>query len=543
MKTWQPLILVMTALGFLSACTHHAVAPPKPASASPVHSSLADQSWKLAPLQFDGKTRKDSPEDIQALEDRFKDYLEARLVLGPESAQPDLVFELQLQAKRNHYRTLIMDLMNVPFVPLVIGGFFNPEWGTARVAGQLKIYGHDRELLSRHIARADEDFWILIYSWYRSQPIEDAFATSYARVFNDLLEQVAKKNIPHAAPKPPLRTQSDSSLNTFLLDPALVDPLLTNTPTKGRAPIRRPVLLSNQPPDPRVSLLDEENHEAPPKTAAPEKNNDPFKIIWEPNPIVYESHLMRGLQALGGFEAAYFTGEATVTSSINQADGSSIEVANGRAQHQGYRITLYDVPETTGFYWYPVVGFLDQSIDITDFYEDVPQLGATVGTDIDADCTLLSDDGQSVIPCGLPNTYSLDMQSIVAGLRMGFSVVAGTSNAQIFFTGTAGGNLMEWRSITASLGDIGQGTREKVDFIQSAAFGSTLGLFFPKLHFSIRGMFNYEIYQAFQFDQPIEFMGPTVCDFDIGRCERQRAFVESTSLKSWTMQVAAGVSF
>ena len=269
---------------------------------------------------------------------------------------------------------------------------------------------------------------------------------------------------------------------------------------------------------------------------------DRFRVIHEPNPVVYDSHLMRGLAALGGFEAAYFAGEAVVTSSIKQADGAEVEVANGRAQHQGYRITLFDVPETTGFYWYPVIGFLDQSIDITDFYEDVPQMEATVGTDIDADCTLLSEDGYSLIPCGC-NTYRLEMQSVVAGLRMGFSLGAGTSNAQIFFTGTAGSNLMEWRSISASLGGIGQGKRNKVDFIQSAAVGSTLGLFFPKLHFSIRGMFNYEVYQSFKFDRAIEFMGPTVCDFDIGRCERQRAFVESTSLSSWTMQVAAGVAF
>ena len=207
------------------------------------------------------------------------------------------------------------------------------------------------------------------------------------------------------------------------------------------------------------------------------------------------------------------------------------------------RITLFDAPQTTGFYWYPVVGFLDQSIDITDFYEDVPQLTGTVGTDIEADCTLLNEAGQYPVECGLTNTYSLEMKSIVAGLRMGFSVVAGTPSAQFFFTGTAGSNLMEWRSITASLGGLDQGKRDKVEFIQSAALGTTVGLFFPKLHFSIRGMFNYEVYQSFKFDKAIEFMGPTVCDFEIGRCERQRAFVESTSLSSWTMQVAAGVVF
>ncbi|MBT6492201.1 MAG: hypothetical protein HOK97_20685, partial [Deltaproteobacteria bacterium] len=60
---------------------------------------------------------------------------------------------------------------------------------------------------------------------------------------------------------------------------------------------------------------------------------------------------------------------------------------------------------------------------------------------------------------------------------------------------------------------------------------------------SMRAMFNYEVYQSFEFDSPIEFMGPTVCDMTINRCERQRAFVESTSLSSWTMQFAAGVTF
>jgi hypothetical protein len=533
-------ILILVMLGLNVACTHHAVPPPVPTPGPLVQSNFSDKTWKLSPLEFSGKSIKDSPRHIQALGDRFKDYLKSKLALGAETRSPDLTFKLELTVERNHYRTIIMDMINIPFIPFLVGGFFNPEWGNVQVGAQLKLYDQDNNLLGRHITHAREDFSMIIYSWYRGGPIEDAFEKSYATVFNRLIEQMVKKDLAYAPSKS--KARPELGLAGLLNDPSTIDPFLQNAPVKQRPPkVTRQLPTKVELP---VSPVAETWTEIPTTEAEPvPENKDRFRIIYEPDPIVYESYLMRGLQALGGFEGAYFTGEASVTSSVTREDGTSTEVANGRAKHRGYRITLYDVPETTGFYWYPVIGFLDQSIDITDFNQDVPTLGATVGTDIGADCTLLDEDIQTPINCDQTNTYSLDMQSVVAGLRMGFSVVAGTPSAQVFFTGTAGSNLMEWRSITASLGERDQGKRNKVEFIQSAALGSTLGLFFPKLRFSIRGMFNYEVYQSFKFDEPIEFMGPTVCDFEIGRCERERAFVESTSLSSWTMQVAAGVSF
>jgi len=541
LKRWSPFILVSLCAGLGSACTHHAVLPPTPAPSTPVESSISEQTWKLAPLTFKGRTGKDKPSDIQALEDRFKDYLKARVALGQETQNPDLIFKLELKAVRNHYRTVILDLINAPFAPLIIGGFFNPEWGRAKVSGALTVYNRDQEHIGHYLAFAEQDFSMFIYSWYRHQPIEDSFRASYASVFEGLLKKLNQDNLTLVTSRPTRASQG--GLDDFFEDPLLIDSLLQDPGAmriktgQKKTKSSPPALQLSQDTKPVFVLYEE------PEATKPIEDKDRARIIYERQPVVYSNRLLKGLAALGGFEGAYFTGEATVTSSIKQEDGSKVEVANGRALHRGYRITLFDAPETTGFYWYPVIGFLDQSIDITDFYEEVPTIGTSIGTDIDADCTIIEDGVVTEIPCGLPNTYNLHMQSIVAGLRMGFSFVAGTPYAQFFFSGTAGSNLMEWRSITAALGGRDQGQREQVEFMQSAAFGSTIGLVFPKLHLSIRGMFNYEVYQSFEFDQPIEFMGPTVCDFSIGRCERQRAFVESTSLSSWTMQFAAGVVF
>ena len=530
-------MLLVLASWFSSACTHHAVAPPLPVAQLVKNSSLAGQSWKLSPIIFKGQSGRDRIKDLKKVENRFKDYLQAHFDLGQESQSPDLRFKLELSVRRAHYRTVVMDIINIPFAPLLIGGFFNPEWGTVKVAGSLKIYNPDNQVLAEYVAVAQEDFSIFIYSWYRAGPIEDALKSSYAKVFKKMRLNISRKR-PVQVAKRPRPTATENSLNLFLGNPAQTDTFL-----QGPS-LSRPDKLTSLPAQfLNQSLASQDTAVAPPAKAQVDDEKNQFRIIYEPEPIVHESFLLKGLAALGGLEGAYFTGEATVTSSITQEDGTAVEVANGRAVHQGYRVTLFDAPKTTGFYWYPVVGFLDQSIDITDFYEDVPQTGTGIGTDIEADCSIL-EDGQFVpIPCGQPNTYRLEMQSVVAGLRMGFSVVAGTPNVQLFFSGTAGSNLMEWRSISASLGGIEQGDREKFEFIQSAALGSTVGMVFPKLHLSMRAMFNYEVYQSFEFDNPIEFMGPTVCDASIGRCERQRAFVESTSLSSWTMQFAAGVTF
>ena len=537
LNNWVTWLLLVLASLLGSACTHHAVPPPVPGVQVVKSSVLADQSWKLAPISFQGQTGRDRIKDVKKVENRFKDYLKAHFHLGPESNKPDLTFKLALDVQRHHYRTVVMDLINIPFAPFVIGGFFNPEWGKVKVAGSLKIYDQENQILSQHVATAEEDFSMFIYSWYRPGPIEDALKVSYADVFEKIMLQVNRKKRLHTAKKK--RDQPiESPAGLFLEDPAQTDIFLQD-PALG--PPKRSTAFSAQL-RPEVEPEPEANASAIAESKiAAERNR--FRVIHEPEPIVYDSFLLKSLAALGGLEGAYFTGEAKVTSSITQEDGSDVEVANGRAVHQGYRVTLFDAPKATGFYWYPVVGFLDQSIDITDFYENVPQVETTIGTDIEADCTVIENGVLTPVPCGLPNTYRLEIQSIVAGLRMGFSVVAGTPHVQLFFSGTAGSNLMEWRSISASLGGIEQGEREKFEFIQSAALGSTMGIVFPKHHLSMRAMFNYEVYQSFEFDNPIEFMGPTVCDAAIGRCERQRAFVESTSLSSWTMQFAAGVVF
>ena len=80
-------------------------------------------------------------------------------------------------------------------------------------------------------------------------------------------------------------------------------------------------------------------------------------------------------------------------------------------------------------------------------------------------------------------------------------------------------------------------------FLQSSAFGGTLGFHIPNLHLTVRGIFDWEYYRAFKFQDQIEFMGPMVCDTNIGLCQRSRAMVDSTHLTSWSTQIALAVVF
>lgn len=476
-----------------------------------------------------GHTSIDREEDLAKLRSSFQGHLTTsvaeRLEIPYKSTEgSDFVFRLSMRAKRHHARTYLLDVVNL--TPFLLGGLLVPEWGSATVTGALEVFNADGKSIGYYQATSTHPFSMIFYSWYRAGPIEDAFRDSYTSVFRSLVSSLLGDS---AALAQALASTQD--LAVIEVDNLLRDP--ESPPSSAQASSAMPKI------DLDLVLGNSTGRAADEATEPP--TQPLFSFIVDAKPPPQDNMLYRSLHALGGFEGAGFMGEATVTSSITREDGEEIEIANGRARHSGYRFTLYDAPETTGFYWYPVVGFLDQRIDITDFYEDVPQLVATAGTDIDADCTLI--EYGEVIPCGTPNTYSLRMQSVVAGLRVGASVVVGNPWFQVIASATAGANLMEWRTIDASLGGMDQGRREGVDFMQSAAVGSTFGFVFPKLHLALRAMFNYEVYQAFEFDHAIEFMGPTVCDFEIGRCERERAFVDSTSLTSWTMQFAAGVVF
>ena len=121
-------------------------------------------------------------------------------------------------------------MFNIPFIPLLVGGLFNPEWGNVRVGAQLKIYDENKNVLGRHVTQAEESFSIFIYSWYRGGPIEDAFEKSYATVFSRLIEQLVQKNLAYARPTPKATPQL--GLEGLLTDASTVDPFLQDVPVK-----------------------------------------------------------------------------------------------------------------------------------------------------------------------------------------------------------------------------------------------------------------------------------------------------------------------
>ena len=204
-------------------------------------------------------------------------------------------------------------------------------------------------------------------------------------------------------------------------------------------------------------------------------------------------------------------------------------------------LTLYTAPRKTGFSIYPVLGYLEQTLSIEDFYEEPPQFfGEVIGTDIEAICR--SEDGE-YMSCQPPTRYELQMESYHAGFRAGYDLVFGWPSFQFIASCNFGLNVVEHRTINAELTGIDRGTREGFEWLQSSAFGGTLGFHIPKIHLTVRGIFDWEYYRAFQFQDQIEFMGPMVCDNDIGLCQRGRAMVDSTHLTSWSAQVALAVVF
>ncbi|MBI3179000.1 MAG: hypothetical protein HYZ27_05025 [Deltaproteobacteria bacterium] len=254
----------------------------------------------------------------------------------------------------------------------------------------------------------------------------------------------------------------------------------------------------------------------------------------------FDGTVYGALRLLGGVEGGPLYGFARVSSRVKDETGEPVEVAAGSARQKGYRIALYSAPTESGWFWYPVLGFLSQDIEISDFRQSVESGTPAGATDIEAVCS--DPDTGDTIDCDSPNTYALDMQSGFGGARAGYSVVAGSPNLELFLSLNAGLNAVEYRRIRAEVGAYAaQGTAWA--WVSSGAFGMTYGLRLPKLHAALRFMFDYEWYRRFAYAEPVLFKGPVRYNADKQKHEQVPLFVEGARLGVWSFQVAAGMVF
>ncbi len=490
----------------LAGCVARRTAPPPPVAPALERADLADTSLLLRDFMVTGLSYGDGRRDLIRLKESLLEYLlagtdfETFLSLSFGSADAGhgdvpavahgakvLYADVLLEIDHTTYRTYILDALNV--WPLgIFGGPFVPWWGQVDVVMTMTLSRPGEAPLWRFKRTVSKEFSAFFYTWWRRAYVEDTYADAYGEAFARASEAVAE-------------------------DAAFL----------AGGTSRRVALVPMRVGEP---------------TSAP--NPNPMALITEKPPPSFEGPTGLVLTNLGGVEGSYIYGFARVGSRVRDEGGRRVEVAAGKASQRGYRVALYSAPTHTGFFAYPTVGYLSQSIDIADFRRYLPEAQVEGGTEIDAVCSDPTDG--SPIDCAAPNVYRLKMESTYGGLRAGANLVVGNRYVEAFGSLSGGVNLVEYRTIMARVATY-RSSGSRTEFLQSGAVGATLGLRFPQLHSAIRFIADYEVYRSFRYEEPLEFKGPVVFNQDKQVFERPRTFVHAAGLSSLSLQCALAVTF
>lgn len=273
----------------------------------------------------------------------------------------------------------------------------------------------------------------------------------------------------------------------------------------------------------------------PNRTFVPETG---FRVIQSPPPYIpRDSVWSQYLGALGGLELARREGFASVTSRARNSSGRVETLGTGDAASEGIRVALYNPPAQTGYFFPPSFGFLSQKITISGFEENIPEVSLPGSNDIPGVISDPNTGGTSDIILD-PIGYNLDLKSLYLGQGIGLDLVIGQENVRFFLTGQASLNLLEARHVDIQI----YTTRKEgysFAFAQSVNASGQLGIYFPKLHFALRLLGEFEFYRDFDFPEPVDFLGAARFNSEKLIFERERIFVEGASLVQVNGQVSA----
>lgn len=438
-------------------------------------------------------------------------------------------------------RTWVLDALSA----VTIGYFpLSPSWGEVDVDLVVDVLDPaGRPLCDPVRVRVGASHGTLVLSAVRLDETEEAFRRAYDRAFADAAREVVRRVedlvnsgvvLAAFAPSPNAVAHAGD-----VAPPAAVSATVTSSLARAlasRADLA-PTDHAWRVEAAKSALAAAAEHAA---RAAPTPiflPPDGFDILTRPLARDDGSLLWRYLSALGGIEAATFTGGATVESRTRTANASDELVGAGDAQTSGYRFSFYRPPDRTGFFFPPSIGLLWEDITISGFREEVPLARS-------GDIPAIASDPDSGIPVDVSGALSYDLQlrSAFIGQGLGFDFVAGSDVVQLFITLQGHVNLLEMRYVDVTIGT----TRVdgfSVTGVQSLGLGGQLGLTFPALHFAIRGSFTAEWFFDFDYPEPVEFQAAVRYNAEKDVFERERAFVTGASLRTYNAQIALAVVF
>jgi hypothetical protein len=524
-----PFVWILPAL--LAGCEARRAAPPPRPVVATTPADLESVNLYLRSFEVEGLGKRATQLDIDRLQDALLDYVEGDTRLGSvqfnlsgrrQPEEPALDLHISMKLDQETERTWVLDAANVLFLgslPLV------PWWGDVFLTLQARVVRPSGKLVTEYDYEIQSPFSAMAFAWYRRGYIERAYQRAYQEAFRRLAADIA-------ADAPALTVAAKEITPT---EPGAIAPLPEESTT-----------------DDEMAAIEEIGDEraTDPWGGVVVLEPDGFHVIREYEIPEPEAGVWGVLKLLGGVEASIFGGLAHVSSQANDDNGSSITVASGDAEQSGYRISLYSAPESTGWFWYPTVGYLQQRIGNIDIASSLATLNRL---DDPNDIAAIASDpatGQATDP-GSANVYILDMRSGYAGGRIGLDVVGGNQTVVFFASATLGLNLVEYRQIRARLQGCGAGVdpetcnteRSAFELLSSGAIGGTIGLKFPEIHLAVRLVFDYERFRDFRYEHPLEVRGPARYDPDKDIFEHPRMTMESASLWTWNGQLAAAFVF
>lgn len=491
--------------------------------------------------------------ELERLRERFLDYLESTTVMSDiylyhEGAigGPTLIVDATLELDQTTYRTYLLDL--VALYPLIFG-VLTPWWGHVDI--EVGVTVADRfDLPVTTITRtARVDFSSNILSWFRTAYVEQAYREAYDRAFRSIAEQLAVEvprlraaagldlpRPPEAVAARPVPEPEAPSEMAWPVEPGESEDL--PAPAALSAP---PGAL--EPPEPALDDDLSRVAELVPRLDFDVdygKRQAGFGLITE-SPELLDGTIWGYLKMLGGVEVAGIYGLTTVSSGI-QTEQGEVAIAGSAARSAGFRVSLYNAPESTGFFLYPVLGFMTQQIDIADFREELPGFVPDIpnATEIPGNCSDPATGEQ--VDCDEPNVYILNIHTGYGGVRAGYDLVLGSEYVKLFVSAGAGVSLVEFRSVTARVA-AWESHAESWNVLRSVSVGGTAGIVLPTLHVALRFIVDYEHYLRFAYAEPLEFRGPVAFNEEKHKYMRQMFIVDNAEIGSWSFQLATAFVF
>ncbi len=193
-KFLLPLMKNVFLLFLIFSCTPRHILLPPPAQVSMVRADYSNLDLYVTVFDVKNLTSKDNYHDIAYLRNKFIEYLEARnqfhhiFYFGekPEEDQNTDFITVELTVTPDHtaHRTWILDL---PFFYPFSGYWpLTPKWGNVKVSMYVQIFDSQNILIEELKIQKEKSYFIVFYSWYRTEPIERALKFCYEEAFTEL---------------------------------------------------------------------------------------------------------------------------------------------------------------------------------------------------------------------------------------------------------------------------------------------------------------------------------------------------------------------